>query len=67
MKKDIENKVIPTVGLLTDMESLEIYGGQGNGGVNPNEANVYCYAKCECMETHKAGDCNIYCMADCAC
>lgn len=68
MKKTDSNGIIPTQGLLSDMESLVIYGGKGISAADPNGKNTFCGgANCKCNEKDPAdgpvntGDCNTYC------
>lgn len=56
-----KNKVLPTLELLEEMESLEIHGGIGGSGDDPNDLNVNCKgANCHCP-LNTTTDCNINC------
>lgn len=70
MKKTDSTGIIPTEGLLSDMESLVIYGGKGIGTADPNDNNKYCGgANCQCIDPGKKDDtgnndkvdCNSFC------
>lgn len=48
-RKEISKKVVPTAILLTELESLKVYGGKG-GGIDPL-GNTYCGgANCQCTD-----------------
>lgn len=76
MKKEMPTGVIPTQGLLSEMEALVIYGGKAGGVASPDDVNIYCKgAKCQCTipggepdpELKVVNDCNTYCGEDTYC
>lgn len=64
--------MIPTEGLLSDMESLEIYGGKGIGTASP-DGNGNCGVYCDCTikdpepKPKTIADCNDNCGSYCKC
>lgn len=66
--------MIPTEELLSDMESLEIYGGKGIGTASP-DGNVNCGKNCGCPskdpdpkpDRNDTDDCNLNCGDNCNC
>lgn len=56
-----KKKVLPTFELLGEMESLEIHGGIGGPGNDPDDFNMYCKgANCQ-HPLNTTTDCNMYC------
>ncbi len=67
-QKELSKRVIPTESLLSELESLQIYGGKGAGGVDPL-GNTYCAgANCVCPDPGKEDE-NRFCgvLTNCNC
>lgn len=67
-----KKEVIPTMELLNEMESLEIYGGIGGGVYGTDDYNNYCGgANCGCPTKDQVPNgvqtCNSYCGAGTTC